>query len=156
MGKSQLGAEPDTHPAVQKGVQGFLPGKTGNLRGRPRGSRNKATLLAEALVDGEAEAVVRSIIEKAKNGDSVAQRLILDRLLPRRLTRPTPFKLPKIESAQDLPVAHDALFAAAAKGEVTLDEADRISGLLDAKRKAFETAELAEEIEALKRQCKAK
>ena len=33
--------------------QGFKPGKSGNPSGRPHGSRNKATLALEALLDGE-------------------------------------------------------------------------------------------------------
>jgi hypothetical protein len=37
-------------------------GQSGNPRGKPRGARNRATLLAEALLDGEAEA----LNEKAK------------------------------------------------------------------------------------------
>lgn len=32
----------------------FKPGKSGNPDGRPRGARNRATLVAEALLDGEA------------------------------------------------------------------------------------------------------
>ena len=32
-------------------------GQSGNPRGKPRGARNRATLLAEALLDGEAEAL---------------------------------------------------------------------------------------------------
>jgi hypothetical protein len=32
--------------------QGFKPGKSGNPSGHPHGSRNKATLALEALLDG--------------------------------------------------------------------------------------------------------
>ena len=36
------------------------------------GSRNKATLALEALIDGQGEEVVSTIIEEAKNGNMVA------------------------------------------------------------------------------------
>jgi hypothetical protein len=53
----------------------FQIGISGNPNGRKAGSRNKATLLLEALLDGEAEAVTRTVIEKAKAGDMGAARL---------------------------------------------------------------------------------
>jgi hypothetical protein len=42
---------------------------------RPGGTRHQATMLAERLLDGEAEAMVRKVIEKAKQGDMIALRL---------------------------------------------------------------------------------
>ncbi len=42
---------------------GFKPGKSGNLAGRPKGARNRATLAAEQLLQGEAEEVTRTCIE---------------------------------------------------------------------------------------------
>jgi hypothetical protein len=47
----------------------FAPGNPG----RPKGSRNKATLAAEALLDGEAEALTRKAIELALAGDVTAE-----------------------------------------------------------------------------------
>jgi hypothetical protein len=53
----------------------FRPGASGNPRGRPNGARNRATVTAEALLDGEAEAISRKLIEKALEGDTTALRL---------------------------------------------------------------------------------
>jgi hypothetical protein len=83
----------------------FEPGQSGNPKGRPKGSRNKATVLAERLLDGEAEGFVRKVIEKALAGDSAALRLCLDRVVPLRRGRLVTFALPKIESAKDVPAA---------------------------------------------------
>src|SRR6267378_2403412 len=41
----------------------FAPGQSGNPAGRPVGSRNKATLAIDALLDGEGEALTRKAIE---------------------------------------------------------------------------------------------
>jgi hypothetical protein len=68
----------------------WLPGAVNNPAGRPKGARHRSTLAAEALLDGEAEALTRKAIEKAKEGDSVALRLCLERILPARTRRILP------------------------------------------------------------------
>jgi hypothetical protein len=46
----------------------FAPGNPGG-RGRKEGSRNKATLILDAIADGEAQEVLRKASEAAKAGD---------------------------------------------------------------------------------------
>lgn len=41
----------------------FPKGRSGNPRGRPPGARNAATVLAEQLLDGEAEALIRKLVQ---------------------------------------------------------------------------------------------
>jgi len=52
----------------------FAPGTSGNPAGRPKGARNRATVAAEALLEGEAEALTRKAVELALAGDVTAQR----------------------------------------------------------------------------------
>ena len=61
-------------PAKTDKKQGsqFKPGQSGNPNGRPNGSRNKATMALEALLDGEGEAMTRKAVESALNGDMAA------------------------------------------------------------------------------------
>ena len=94
----------------------FKTGLSGNPGGRPKGSLNKATLATQALLDGEAEALTRKVVELAKDGNPVALRLCLDRLLPPRKDRPINFTLPRIEGAQDLVKALGAILEAVAQG----------------------------------------
>ena len=103
----------------------FAKGVSGNPAGRPPGSRNKATVLALELLEGEAEAVARKAIERALEGDSAALRLCLERLIPLRKDRVITLDLPPITSTQDLATVLAAVVAALAKGEVTPDEAQR-------------------------------
>ncbi len=57
----------------------FLPGVSGNPAGKPKGSRHMTTLLEEAIKKvaedtGEPEdvAIIKKVIEKAKQGDMKA------------------------------------------------------------------------------------
>jgi hypothetical protein len=47
----------------------FVRGHSGNPAGRPAGARNRKTLAASLLLDGEAEALTRKAVELALAGD---------------------------------------------------------------------------------------
>ena len=55
--------------------QPFVKGRSGNPGGRPPGARNRKTLAAAMLLDGEAEALTRKAVELALSGDPTAMRL---------------------------------------------------------------------------------
>ncbi|MGC2203149.1 MAG: DUF5681 domain-containing protein, partial [Stellaceae bacterium] len=77
----------------------FRKGQSGNPKGRPPGARNKATLAAELLLDGEAEALIRRAVELALEGDPMALRLCLERIIPPRRARPVQLGLAPVRSA---------------------------------------------------------
>jgi hypothetical protein len=79
----------------------FQKGQSGNPLGRPLGARNKATIIAEMLLQGEVEAMTRLAIERAKAGDMTALRMCLDRAAPPCKHRTIAFELPPLESAAD-------------------------------------------------------
>ena len=110
----------------------FQPGQSGNPAGKPKGARNRSTLAAEALLDGEAEGLTRKAIELALGGDAAALRLCLERLLPPRKERLLTFSIPEIVDADGVPVAINAVLQGVAKGELTLSEAAAISSLIRA------------------------
>ena len=120
----------------------FQKGTSGNPSGRPRGARNSATLAAEALLDGEAEALTRKAIEMALGGDTVALRICMERLLPARKDRPLSFQLPPITSVRDAAVVSAAVIDAVSNGDITLSEAAEVGKLIDGYVKAYMTAEL--------------
>jgi hypothetical protein len=60
----------------------YQKGTSGNPSGRPVGSRNRATLLEEQLLDGEAEQLTRKLVELALKGNGQMMKLCVDRLLP--------------------------------------------------------------------------
>ncbi len=127
----------------------FAKGVSGNPAGRPPGSRNKATLLALQLLEGEAEALARTVIERALKGDSSALRLCLERLIPIRKDRVIELDLPPITSPQELGAGFTALVAAVTKGEMTPDEAQGVAALFEQYRKVLETGELEQRVTQL-------
>jgi hypothetical protein len=142
---------PDKTVTHQAHAHRFKPGQSGNPKGRPKGSRHRVTLLAEQLVDGAAEDVVAKLINFAKQGDPASCKLLLDRILPVRKDRPTPFALPPIQSAMDLPAAMASIADAVAVGELTLSEASEASRLIENYARAIEVTEIAQRLDALER-----
>ncbi len=89
------------------------------------------------------------MIERAREADPVALRLLMDRILPIRRERPTPFPLPAINTVDDLRTALAAIVAAISEGDLTLSEAAEASRLLESYARAVEVTDLAARIEAL-------
>ena len=132
-----------------KKAQPWKPGESGNPKGRPVGSRNKASILAQQMLDSEVETLVRRCIDLALAGDQTALRLCLERLLPPRKDMPVKLALPNIEGPQDLIKALAAVLAAVSGGELTPQEAAPLGQLLEAMRRSIETNSLDERLEAL-------
>lgn len=117
--------------------------------GRPPGSRHKTTLAAQALLDGEGEALTRKAIEMALAGDTIALRLCIDRIAPARKDAPVRFKLPPMESASSASAAMGTILAGVASGDLTPGEGSTLSELVDSYRKALETTELEARLKAV-------
>ena len=141
----------ETTASKQRG-RPFPKGRSGNPRGRPPGARNAATVVAEQLLDGEAEALTRKVIEAAKGGDMVALRLCLDRILPPRRERPVRFKLPELGSAADAGKAMAAITGAVACGELTPAEAGELSRLIENYANIIGIIEIERRLRALEEQ----
>ena len=122
----------------------FVKGRSGNPTGRRYGSRNKKTLAAAVLLDGEAEALTRKAVELALAGDQTALRLCIERILPPCRERPVRFTLPPIESSEDISAAMNAVTAALARGIITPGEAERIANVVDTFARAIATTKRRE------------
>jgi hypothetical protein len=129
----------------------FPRGVSGNPAGRPLGARNAATQLAEALLDGEAEALVRKVVERALEGDAAMLKLAVERIVPRR-ARTQPFVLPELNSAADFAPAMQAIARAAADGAITALDAAELARMVDIALRAVEVGEFDRRLAALERQ----
>jgi hypothetical protein len=100
----------------------FVPGQSGNPAGRPKGSRNKATLVAEALLEEATGPVVAKAIDDALAGDGSMLRAVFQAICKKDPGRTIALDLP--EGSFGDPVAFlEATMRAVALGEITPQEA---------------------------------
>jgi hypothetical protein len=130
----------------------FAPGVSGNVNGRPPGSRNRATVVCEALLSGEAEAIVAKAIELAKAGDVGMIRTLLGFILPAKRDRHLTLTLPPIETAQDALLASRAIVQAIAAGELSPAEGAEMSKAVETYIKLVEVVDLESRLTELERE----
>jgi hypothetical protein len=123
----------------------FQPGNPG----RPLGAKNRATLLVEQLVDGEAEKIARKLIELATSGNVRCLEIALDRIAPKRSGRPIDFQLPEVKNLHDVVRAMAAATSGVNDGSLTVEEASHLARVLNGYANAITTFDLVARVEAL-------
>lgn len=100
----------------------FQPGNKFG-RGRPRGSRNKATLAAQALLDGHSDTLIKKCMHMALSGDATAMRLCMERLLPTRKELPVSVAPLRGRTAGEIAQSSERLLKQFSSGQLTPAEA---------------------------------
>jgi len=130
----------------------FRKGASGNPQGRPRGSRNKITLLMESLLQEEAGDLTRKVIEMAKAGDSLAMRICMDRLLPAQKDRPIDLPLGPVETLPQIRAGLSTVVQAISDGSITPTAGETLANVLHLQTEVVSSAELAPRVEQLEEQ----
>ena len=115
----------------------WRPGVSGNPKGRKKGARHPVTILAEQMLQSDAEDVVRAVIKAAKEGDMAAAKLVLERICPVRKGARVVFDIPELMTAADLPQAFAAVTREVAEGTLSPDEGASVVSVLDMQRRAM-------------------
>src|SRR5450631_2868902 len=97
-------------------------GASADPTGKPSGARHKTTIIAEKLMQADAAEVIRTVIQKAKDGDMVAARIVVDRICPIRKGAPVNIKLPNVTTAVGVADAMNALLSEMADGSLSPEE----------------------------------
>jgi hypothetical protein len=127
------------------------PFATGNP-GRKLGSRNRATLVAAALLDGDAEELVRKAIALAKAGNVPMLKFLLSRILPpERLIK---LDLPSMNFADDAVEALGNVMRAVSEGRISASEAASVATLVKSYTEAIDMADVVKRLDALEAKIK--
>jgi len=117
--------------------------------GRRPGSKNRTTLVAEALLRGEEVELVQKAIELAKAGDTQMLKFLLDRILPKE--RSVHIDLPTLDRASDAADALEAVIDAVGAGQIAPSEAAALASLVADYARIKNVAELEERLESMEK-----
>jgi hypothetical protein len=126
-------------------------GKSGNPAGKPKGRLNKVTLAVQFLLDEEGEKLTRKAIDLALEGDLTALKLCLERICPPRKSRPISIDLPDVKTSEGVSLAQTSVVQAVGEGEITPEEGQVLSNILESRRKSIETLEHEQRIGELEK-----
>ena len=127
----------------------FQKGQSGNPAGRPRGTLNRATVLAQELLSARVESIAGKLIELAEGGDMRAIRVCMDRLVPAIKDQPITVELPPIEKPADSVEAAASIAAAVAAGDLTASEAALLAKVVDVYVRALDSKGFNERLSKL-------
>lgn len=138
-----------TKPRTRNTKGRFTKGTSGNLAGRPPGSRNRATLLMEELLAGESERLIRKAVELALDGDVHAMKLCLERVHAPCKDQPIHLTLPPIENAQQVSSAMSVVVGAIGDGRITPSEGEILANILAVQNNVLTAGDLERRVEQL-------
>lgn len=138
---------PHPNPQPHLPVRG-RPFEKGN-GGRKPGSKNRTTVVAEALLKGEEVELTRKGIELAKAGNVQMLIFLLSRILPKE--RPVHVDLPAMERADDAVDALAAIINAAGTGQIAPGEAAALATSVGTYARAINVYELEARLDKIER-----
>ncbi len=115
--------------------------------GRKRGSKNRRTLVAAALLEGDAEELLRKAVELAKAGNPTMLKFLLEQLLPKE--RLIKLDLPSMDFADDAVAALGQIMRAVSEGRISPSEGASLATLVKSYTEAIDKADVVKRLDAL-------
>jgi hypothetical protein len=107
----------------------FEPGNTMG-RGRPKGSRNKKTAQAQAILDQFTEPLVKKCVAKALAGDGRAMALCMERILPSGREPGLRIKIPKLDGIGQIDQSLQRIVEGIANGRIPIAPGEQFHAIL--------------------------
>ena len=115
--------------------------------GRKPGSKNRSTVVAAALLDGETERLVRTAVDLAVGGNVPMLKFLLGRMLPRE--RLIELDLPRMDFADDSVEALGCIMRAVSEGKISPSEGSALATLINSYTNAIDMADVVKRLDAL-------
>jgi hypothetical protein len=127
------------------------PFEAGNKfgQGRPIGSRNKKALIIEELLEQNSEPLLHKALKLAEQGNIPILRLLLDRVLPRPKDPPVSIGPLPMRTPEELLQAQANVMQEIALGQLTLNQAEQIFSLIEARCRLLHTQVIEQRLSAL-------
>ena len=123
----------------------FTTGKSGNPSGRPKGIKDKRTVLRDLLTPHAPDLVAKAV-ELAMQGDTTALRMCIDRLIPPLKAQATQTQL---DASGSLSERGEAILKAITAGELDPATGDSLIGALATQAKLLEVTAIEDRLTAL-------
>jgi hypothetical protein len=118
--------------------------------GRKPGSKNRATLVADALFDGDTQDLARKGLELAKSGDPSLLNFFLERIYAK--DGPLQIDLGPTDEEVDPVEASTKILQVVAEGQISPSEAAALMDLLERHTRIIKSLELVERLEKLEQE----
>jgi hypothetical protein len=125
-----------------------LPGTSLNPAGKAKGTLSEAGRIRAAL-SGELPQILAAVVQRAKDGDLQAARIILDRVLPPLRAEAAPVSLAGLDGDAPLTERATLVFKAATAGDITVEAASTLITALSGLSRLREADELAARVARL-------
>lgn len=121
--------------------------------GRKPGSKNRTSVVAAALLEGEIADLVRKGVELALAGDVTMLKFFLGRTLPRE--RLIKVDLPRMDVADDAVEALAAIALTISEGKISPSEGAALATVVNYTSSAIEVADMVNRVNILEEKIKA-
>jgi hypothetical protein len=125
----------------------FKPGRSGNVKGRPKGIIDKRLRLNKSLM-ADGDALLEVTKAAALSGDMTAMSLLLPRMMPTLKAEGTPIRF-ALDASQTTSKQIESVVQAMADGQITVDEAKQIAEMIRLLAEARATDGTGDSIERL-------
>lgn len=122
----------------------FKPGQSGNPKGRPK-NKTPATLLRKSIIDDMPDIILK-LVEQAKEGDTAAAKILLDRCVPSLKPQAMAINLPVNGTLAE---QGGEIIRATLSGQIPPDIGAQLITALSNQGRLIELQELTERIEKL-------
>ena len=125
----------------------FKAGISGNPKGRPK-DKTPATLLRKSIID-DMPAIILKLVEQAKNGDTAAAKILLDRCVPSLKQQAMAINLPVNGSLSE---QGGEIIRATMTGQISPDIGSQLITALSNQGKLIELQELTQRLDKIEKQ----